>query len=1416
MAQRSSTSGYGDDAAPILQSWWSSGIDDILVGYGSRVAWVGDVDDDGYDDLLVSSPTDSDGGTVYLYYGGASGLSFEAGWSATLGQANADFGTSLAGGDVNGDGYDDILVSAPSYDDGETDEGAVFLFLGGPSGPSTSPDWSVESDQANADMGDDIDIVGDVEDDGYDDILIGLPDWDGTKTNEGAAWYYAGSASGPATTPSWTLTLGQTSAFLGQAVAGAGDVDQDGYDDIVFGVPYYNDPSTDEGAVMLFLGSASGPASSVSWTYEVDTSSRYIGTDVSGAGDVNGDGYDDLAVGARSYATGGRGLVFHGGPSGLSATPDWTGNPSARSGQHCGESIDGAGDVNADGWDDLVLGCTGSTAEYAGVYVFLGSASGLSTSAVYSYESVYAVGVGDTVSGGGDPDGDGYEDIAFGDPLDGADAGAAFVISGSSAGPAAKAVWGWEASSTSTSIRVSEVGDLDGDGYEDVAASARDGSYYVYAWLGGPSGFSTSPDATLSPSGLSSSALPARGGDVDGDGYDELLVGEYVATVGVGSATGTAWVFEGGATGPSTTAALQLSGTQAGGRFGVAAIGGQDLDGDGYDDVVIGADAFDDGETDEGRVYLFSGGSSGLSSTASWTFSADQASAYAGRTLSLSPDLNGDGAPDLLVGATQWDGSFTDEGGLFAFYGGGTLAASPDWTGGGGEASVYCYIAESLGDVDGDGYSDAGLGCPNADSNRGRAMLFRGGASGPTDSGWRGEGELANDRFGSALQPLGDLDGDSYGDFAVSAPYAMPSGIHEQGSVGLYYGAADGQPTLGTLLADPETGRRLGSSMGGGIDSDGDGVIELLLTTSVQREVVLHEVVDSDADHVEDLADCAPTDPTVHGGARDICDGIDNDCDGELDEDPPTWYTDGDGDGYGDASSAVAACTAPSGTTAIGGDCDDGDATVSPAASERCDSQDNDCDGETDEAEAIDASTWHPDADLDGYGDTALSSVACVAPAGSLADGTDCDDGDAAVSPAAAEVCDGDDEDCDGNIDEGVTILSYVDVDGDGYGDSATEEAACSLTVGRVGTGGDCDDTDGAVSPAGFEVCDGQDDDCDGTVDEGVGGTWYSDGDGDGYGDPATATAACSAPPGTVPTSGDCDDTSGTRFPGAAEVCDDLDQDCDGDVDEGVLSTFHTDADADGYGDPASSTEACAATSGTVADDTDCDDSDASVTDGRPWHADGDGDGYGAEAVTAWSCEAPEGFTGDDTDCDDADAGSHPGADEVWYDGTDEACDGGSDYDQDGDGHDADLFEGDDCDDTVATVYPGAEEIWYDGTDQDCDGNDDDQDGDGAAVSIDCDDEDPSVIDCDEGEADGADDATGDDGGGVDGAADDGSGDGEADGGGGGGKASGCATAPTPGGSLALLLSLGLLGRRARGARSASRSAGAAERVGSV
>ncbi len=448
------------------------------------------------------------------------------------------------------------------------------------------------------------------------------------------------------------------------------------------------------------------------------------------------------------------------------------------------------------------------------------------------------------------------------------------------------------------------------------------------------------------------------------------------------------------------------------------------------------------------------------------------------------------------------------------------------------------------------------------------------------------------------------------------------------------------------------------------VDSDGDG----------QGDAAL-PILDCGGVGVPEDGDCDDGAPEVYPGAPETCDGVDEDCDGDIDEETGElilWYRDDDGDGYG-GSLSVSACAQPPGYTAAPSDCDDLDRSAWPGATEYCDGADDDCDWVIDEPEAVDAPVWFADGDGDGFGDAAAGAPACLMPTGYVADNTDCYDVSPAVYPGAPESCNRADDDCDGATDEPDAVdapVWYADADGDGRGDGAAPAVSCDAPPGHVADAADCDDTDASVSPDALEFCDGRDDDCDGAADEPEAEdaqTFHGDSDGDGFGDPAAARRACAQPAAHVTDASDCDDADASVSPVATERCDGIDNDCDGLTDDpgaADAALWYADADGDGFGDAATTARACARPAGYGTDAADCDDrapevspaalescnnldddcdgttDEADATDALTFWLDGDGDGWGTTALTA--CAQPAGYAAEGGDCDDSRDRLHP------------------------------------------------------------------------------------------------------------------------------------------------------------------------------
>ncbi len=488
-------------------------------------------------------------------------------------------------------------------------------------------------------------------------------------------------------------------------------------------------------------------------------------------------------------------------------------------------------------------------------------------------------------------------------------------------------------------------------------------------------------------------------------------------------------------------------------------------------------------------------------------------------------------------------------------------------------------------------------------------------------------------------------------------------------------------------------------------------------------------------------SDCDALEPIV-----EICDELDNNCDGAIDEPGATgcelYYKDHDSDGVGSETHSKCLC-APNTDypTQSTGDCNDLNPSVGPGQLEFCNGMDDDCDMIVDSENSLGCVQYYRDQDGDGWGKTVDTKCLC-SPVGlySATAFGDCDDESGQTYPGSMEICNGLDDNCNGMPDEGLggnsctttnalgecqgqqvcqgilglvcnatfaelescdsfdndcngvvddpgstgCTVFYEDRDSDGYGNLMVPLCLCAPTGDfTTDVPGDCNDLNQQIVPNMPELCNGIDDNCDAIVDEegSLGCTvYYRDGDGDGWGLTGDSRCLCH-PEGEYQANakGDCDDSSNQIFPGAAELCNDIDDNCNDNVDESGAS-------------------GC-----------------------QPYLLDFDQDGYGVTGLTICLCNPVGDWTavqGDD--CDDEQVEVHPEADE-FCDNIDNNCNGGIDEgcDKDGDAYcDANRVTianpescpmgGGDCDDFSVGVHPDADEN-CDSVDNDCDGEIDEQ-----------------------------------------------------------------------------------------------------------
>jgi MYXO-CTERM domain-containing protein len=432
----------------------SDGSNSDLFGYS--VSGAGDVDADGYDDIVVGAYADSDSGfysgSAYVYYGSATGIdtASEDKLIASDGAAQDLFGNMVSGaGDLNGDGNHDIVVGARQDDDNGSNSGSVYVYYGSATGiDSASEDKLTAGDGAVGDyFGTAATGAGDLDGDGYDDLVVGAYADDDNGDSSGSVYVYHGSAKGisGASEDKLTPSDGVTSAYFGWSLSGAGDLDGDGYDDLVVGATLDSERGAYSGSVYIY-GSPGGldSASEDKLTASDGESYEHFGWSVSGAGDLDADGYDDLVVGVDGDddygSASGAVFVFYGSATGInSASEDKLTASDAAADDYFGWSVSGAGDVDGDGYDDVVVGAPGDddSGSFSGsAYVYYGSATGISNALedkLNASDGAVGDGFGYSVSVAGDIDGDGFDDLlagAYQDDDNGSSSGSAYVYEG--------------------------------------------------------------------------------------------------------------------------------------------------------------------------------------------------------------------------------------------------------------------------------------------------------------------------------------------------------------------------------------------------------------------------------------------------------------------------------------------------------------------------------------------------------------------------------------------------------------------------------------------------------------------------------------------------------------------------------------------------------------------------------------------------------------------------------------------------------------------------------------------------------------------------------------------------------------------------------------------------------------------------
>lgn len=1218
--------------------------------YVGRSLLATDVNADGVDELFVGAPADGEG-AVYQFYRPWDAGTVSGAESSFFGASLGDtFGNALGAGDHDGDGIPDIAIGAPGVQGSQPNAGAVYLFdqaaYAGVFGAMDAPLSLAGTASGQGKLGSAV-AIGDLNGDGYGDLAAGAPDTDTNGENSGEVLIVLGSP-----------------VALGALVAGDADIQLlgalpgDGFGSalrfyaagtetgLVVSSPFADGGGVSAGAVYLVPSTVSAGSSEITSVASAflngDVSSGRLGTTLA-AGDMDGNGFDELFFGAPRAATAvsGAGLVLAYADGVTTDWPSVTGATGSVRGVVASARFGDAmttGDVDGDGLDDLVVGAPNESSFYTGggvTYVFTSVITGVESTVAADHRIIGSHSAGASGS-------------ALAVARDGVDQGASVVVSA----PTATAAASGSGNNFAWNYAVNFEDD-DDDGFVNIESGGND---------------CDDGNADAFPGQI----------EVVGDNADDDCDGWIDAQIKVRESEATFdWDIENELGGnPNVVTVVDFENFTL--NSAVTASGEVSFDAATASDLVSGTSAI-------GAVAL---SSDNLGLTLGF---ARPVEALSVRFLDPGEDfaINGlDESGSVVVDQIVLDLVGNDvTGGLYRGMSFAVPVSEITFTALAGDIwgiDDLVVVFSDDTDTDGDGFTETGGDCDdlvfaiNPDATEILGNNLDDDCDGQTDGGnvylyptlaeWLADSPGATEQVDFELLFEGESISDQYdslGAHFTGGPVGAPMidaavaidamAASSQNELSIYF--TERQPYVAfSLLGVDGTVNIAGYAEGillyeqnftaaNALEFVGMvfdlGVDELVLTNASDSfgidnlQFTPLGTDDADGDgYTESQGDCDDTNVTISPDEVEIWyDGVDTDCDGGSDYDQ-----DGDGDAQG-------------GTP--GTDCDDLNAFVGPTQAETYyDGLDADCSGGSDY-----------DADGDGF-DAADSG------------GTDCADGDGAINIDAAEIWyDGVDQNCD-NADD-------FDADGDGYG---------------VGTGigaGDCDDTNAATNPGQLEnYYDAVNNDCDdATVD--------SDADGDGFYSPVVG-------------GNDCDDGEALVFPGAPlDSCyDGVDQDCDGWNDN--------DCDRDGFESEDKGGD-------------DCDDADATIfptaTDVRYDGVDQDCDGGAEFDYDNDGYDAPEDGG---QDCDDQDAAFNPGAEDTCYDGVDLNCDGVSDNDCDRDGHDDVGHGGDDCDDTNATIRPSADDFPYDGIDHDCDGSAEfDADGDGFLANWyggdDCDDTDATV-----------------------------------------------------------------------------------------